>query len=71
MQAANIFNVPMASIVILDRKRVWLKAAYNTARQAGSKKVLQVPREFSFTAHMLLSEKHEVMVVEDALEDGR
>lgn len=70
MQAAKIFNVPLASIGILDRKRIWLKAIHNTSGLEGDK-VRELPREKSFTAHMLLNDKHEVMVIEDSLEDGR
>ena len=71
MQAARIFSVPLASIGILDRRRIWLKATYNTTVQEADKPVRQIPRDRSFTSHMLLNERQEVMVVEDALEDGR
>lgn len=70
MQAAKIFNVPLASIGIVDRKRIWIKSTHNDSSQ-GNEKVRELPREKSFTAHMLLNDKHEVMVIEDSLEDGR
>ena len=70
MQAAKIFNVPLASISILDKKRIWIKSIHNDCG-LDNEKVRELPREKSFTAHMLLNEKHEVMVIEDSLEDGR
>lgn len=71
VQAAKIFNVPLASIGILDGKRIWVKALYHAGLPADARRVKELPRHKSFMAHMLLSEKQEVMVVEDALEDSR
>lgn len=58
--------MPTASIAIIDRQRVWMKAIHSR-----SHKLWEEPRETSFVAYMLLSDKREVLVVEDTKEDAR
>lgn len=48
-----------------------MKALYQNPTPPDGNRVLMLPREKSFLAHMLLSDRNEVMVVEDSLEDSR
>lgn len=66
VQAAKIFKVPHVEIAIIDRHRIWIKAAHGAPAKG-----LELSRELSLTSYMLLNEKKEVMVVEDTAEDGR
>ncbi len=60
--AAQLFNVPMASVTLIDTDRQWIKSCFGGD-------VRQTPREESFCAHTILSEH--VMVVPDAVVDVR
>ena len=66
MQAAKIFKVPRADIAIIDGHQIWMKAAHGPQAKGPA-----LSRESSLVSYMLLSEKKEVMVVEDTAEDGR
>jgi len=62
-----MFATPYASITMLDNQRLWVKAMCSS----DGTKFSEVPRDTSVSAHMLLSEKREVLIVEDILEDTR
>ena len=62
-----MFAVPYAAITMIDNQRLWVKAVYT----ADGKRISEVPRDSSVSAHMLLNEKKEVLIVEDILEDAR
>ena len=60
--AAALFNVPMATITLLDENRQWFKSCQGTAGR-------EDPRDASFCAHVVYN--REPMVVVDALSDER
>ena len=60
--AAALFNVPMATITLLDGNRQWFKSCQGTAGR-------EDPRDASFCAHVVYN--REPMVVVDALSDER
>ncbi len=60
--AAQLFNVPIALISLVDEDRQWFKSYYGLNTQ-------QTSRDISFCVHAILSTQ--VMVVPDATEDPR
>lgn len=60
--AAALFNVPMATITLIDENRQWFKSCQGTAGR-------EDPRDASFCAHVVYN--REPMVVVDALSDER
>jgi signal transduction histidine kinase/CheY-like chemotaxis protein len=60
--AADIFNVPVAVISLIDRDRQWFKATHGTDLSG-------TPRQHSFCAYAILSD--EVCLVPDATRDAR
>ncbi|WP_217362468.1 MBL fold metallo-hydrolase [Ruegeria arenilitoris] len=60
--AANLFNVPIALVSLVDRDRQWFKSRHGLA-------VDETTREVSFCAHALHEEN--MLVVNDALADPR
>ncbi len=60
--AAEIFQVPMAFVSLVDRERQWFKSTVGL-------EVHETPRELSFCAHAILGEQ--VLVVPDAHQDPR
>ena len=60
--AANVFNVPIALVSIVDGTRQWFKSAVGLT-------VRETPRDISFCTHAILGS--EVMVVPDASLDAR
>jgi PAS domain S-box-containing protein len=60
--AADIFEVPMASIALIDDKRQWFKSAVGLQER-------ETPRDIAFCSHII--ESREAMVVEDAEIDDR
>ena len=60
--AAALFNVPMATITLLDESRQWFKSCQGTAGR-------EDPRDASFCAHVVYN--REPMVVVDTLRDER
>ncbi|HEY4184145.1 MAG TPA: ATP-binding protein [Polyangia bacterium] len=60
--AAELFDVPMAVVTIVDRDRQWFKSRFGVEAR-------ETPREVSFCAHTI--EFPAVLVVEDATTDPR
>jgi phosphoribosyl 1,2-cyclic phosphodiesterase/CheY-like chemotaxis protein len=60
--ATALFNVPMATITLVDEKRQWFKSCQGTAGR-------EDPRDASFCAHVV--SKAEPMIVFDTLSDER
>ena len=60
--AADIFDVPMASISLIDDKRQWFKSAVGLDER-------ETPRDIAFCSHII--ESREIMIVDDAANDGR
>lgn len=60
--AAQIFNVPIALVSLVDADRQWLKACFGVDTR-------QISRELSFCAHAILSDQ--VMVVPHTAADAR
>ena len=60
--AAALFNVPMATITLIDESRQWFKSCQGTAGR-------EDPRDASFCAHVVYN--REPMVVVDTLSDER
>ncbi|MFT4115118.1 MBL fold metallo-hydrolase [Bradyrhizobium sp.] len=60
--ATALFNVPMATITLIDEKRQWFKSRHGVAAQEN-------PRDVSFCAHVVYL--REPMVVTDAFLDDR
>jgi phosphoribosyl 1,2-cyclic phosphodiesterase len=60
--ATALFNVPMATITLVDEGRQWFKSCQGTAGR-------EDPRDASFCAHVVSS--REPMIVEDTLSDER
>ena len=60
--AANIFNVPMAAISLIDHDRQWFKSRIGIAAP-------ETPRDWAFCARTILSD--DVLVAPDALLDPR
>jgi phosphoribosyl 1,2-cyclic phosphodiesterase len=60
--ATALFNVPMATITLVDEKRQWFKSCQGTAGR-------EDPRDASFCAHVVSNE--EPMIVVDTLGDER
>lgn len=56
-RAAEICEVPIGSITLIDRNRQWHKALLNIAER-------EAPREITFCAHTILRDR--MLVVEDA-----
>jgi signal transduction histidine kinase len=61
--AANIFNVPISIISLLDDSRSWFKSAHGVARGE------QVERKYSICSHAIL--QPDVLIVEDTSLDAR
>lgn len=59
---AQLFRVPMASLTLVDRERVWCKAAVGRLP-------MDVARLESFSQHVV--DARELLVVEDATQDAR
>jgi PAS domain S-box-containing protein len=62
--AADLFDVPMALVSLVDADRQWFKSKRGLAAS-------HTPREWAFCAHAIAQEGNSVMVVEDAREDAR
>ena len=60
--AADVFEVPMASISFVDDKRQWSKSAIGL-------KSLESARDISFSSHIV--ESREALIVEDVISDER
>jgi GAF domain-containing protein len=60
--ATALFNVPMATITLVDESRQWFKSCQGTAGR-------EDPRDASFCAHVVSQRKP--MIVVDALSDDR
>lgn len=60
--AAAEFDVPIATITLVDAERQWLKARVGT-------EVQQTGRDVSFCSHAILAPQ--IMVIPDALDDPR
>jgi len=60
--ASRLFEVPIASIGLVDAERVWFKSHHGVADQ-------EVPRDTAFCAHAILQD--DVFVIEDARADWR
>jgi phosphoribosyl 1,2-cyclic phosphodiesterase/CheY-like chemotaxis protein len=60
--ATALFNVPMATITLVDERRQWFKSCQGTTGR-------EDPRDASFCAHVV--SKREPMVVVDTLSDDR
>lgn len=60
--AANIFEVPISTVTILDADRQWFKASIGLS-------VKETPRAISFCTHAI--EQSEPLVVEDTAQDER
>jgi len=60
--AANLFDVPIAMVSLIDRDRQWFKSSHGFD-------VAETPRETAFCAHTILDS--EVLQVPDALQDAR
>ncbi|QTD57387.1 sensor histidine kinase [Parasphingorhabdus cellanae] len=60
--AADIFEVPMASVSLIDDKRQWFKSAVGLDER-------ETPRDVAFCSHII--EHREAMVIEDASNDSR
>ncbi|HEY9092983.1 sensor histidine kinase [Parasphingorhabdus sp.] len=60
--AADVFEVPMASISFVDDKRQWSKSAIGLES-------LEAARDISFSSHIV--ESREALIVEDLLSDER
>ena len=61
--ARSVLDMPISAISLIDRDRQWFKSIQGLS-------VAQTPRADAFCAHAILRPA-EVMVVPDALEDGR
>ncbi len=60
--ATALFNVPMATITLVDERRQWFKSCQGTAGR-------EDPRDASFCAHVV--SRREPMIVVDTLSDDR
>lgn len=60
--AANIFQVPIALVSLLDKDRQWFKSCQGLSER-------QTPRNISFCGHAILGD--DIFVIEDTLEDVR
>lgn len=60
--ASRLFEVPIASVGLVDAERVWFKSHHGVADQ-------EVPRDTAFCAHAILQD--DVFVIEDARADWR
>jgi GAF domain-containing protein len=61
--AADIFEVPMVFVTLVDSDRQWFKSTYGTSGLDST------PRDVSFCSHAML--EPEAMVIPDASEDPR
>ncbi|MEO9169601.1 MAG: GAF domain-containing SpoIIE family protein phosphatase, partial [Candidatus Baltobacteraceae bacterium] len=61
--AANIFNVPIALVTIVDEDRIWFKSRF------GLEKVIEIPRDPGLCASAICND--ELYIVEDARKDPR
>ena len=61
--AAEICEVPIALVTLVDKDRQWFKSAYGLETQ-------ETPREHAFCAHAIQN-PYEMMVVPDAAKDQR
>ena len=60
----SIFHAPIALVSLVDKERQWFKSVQGLEAR-------ETDRKSSFCAWTLLPVNPEVLVVEDALEDGR
>jgi GAF domain-containing protein len=60
--AADIFEVPMVFVTLVDSNRQWFKSTYGISLDS-------TPRDVSFCSHAML--EPEAMVIPDASEDPR
>lgn len=60
--ATEYFNVKIATISLIDRKREWFKSCVGLTEKEG-------PRDISFCGHAMLA--NEIFIVEDTLKDER
>ena len=67
LQMGKIFDCPLAGITIIDNDRIWCKSIHCPGLSIWT----EHPRRFTYANYLLLTGKHEVLVVEDALKDAR
>lgn len=60
--AARLFNVPIATVTLVDQNRQWFKSRFGLF-------VTETPRNISFCGHAILGD--DLLVIENALEDER
>lgn len=60
--AAEVFDVPIAFVSLIDRERQWMKSKVGLS-------VCETSREFSFCSHAILGE--DAMIIPDAQQDPR
>ena len=62
--AAELFDVPIAAMSLIDSDRQWFKAKVGLD-------VCQTPRDWAFCSRAIEFAEHSIFVVEDAARDGR